>query len=112
MKVGEAGTKRLLTTMTRRQQSSTFTLLGWWIRFSLTITTYLHGDTRTMTSKLAKGSGARRRLSILSATLLSSQEGSTSVLGQSLGSTRSGAHVIRIVLFLCELISQNTKTIL
>jgi len=75
-------------------------------------TTYLHGDTRTMTSKLGNGSGARRRLSILSATLLSSQEGSTSVPGQSLQSTRSGAHVIRIALFLCELISQNTKTIL
>src|SRR6266498_1574383 len=112
MKVGEAGTKRMLTTTTRRQQSSTFVLLGWRIRFSLIITTYLHGDIRIMTSKLGNGSGARRRLSILSATLLSSQEGSTSVPDQSLGSTRSGAHVIRIALFLCELISQNTKTIL
>src|SRR6266508_2228483 len=112
MKVGEARMKRLLTTTTRRSQSSTFVLLGWWIRSSLTTTTYLRGDTRTMTFKLGNGSGARRRLSILSATLLSSQEGSTSVPGQSLGSTRSGAHVIRIALFLCELVSQNTKTIL
>src|SRR6266540_7480884 len=103
MKVEEAGTKRMLTTTTRCQQSSTFVLLGWWIRSSLTTTTYLHGDTRTMTSKIGNGSGARRRLSILSATLLSSQEGSTSVLGQSLRSTRSDGHVIRIALFLCEL---------